>query len=273
MQWFRKHLTFANVTSLCALFVALGGVSYAALKLPRNSVGSKQIKAQAVKAGKSRSGAVTAAKLAPNSVDGGKVGDGTIGSGDLTDGGIGLIDLGPNSVNGAKVADGGIGLADLSPDSVDGAKVVNGSVGVDDLGANSVNGDKVEDASLAYEDAAAGSFLHGNVTVQYEIAAGHLAVNTSASYDVLCPAGQIAIGGGSRGDTTDSEYTRTTSSRPLRTGGGFPTDNQTFNGWRATVFNRGDPDGGAAGFPANPPDGNIQPEVWVICVGPTPPGP
>jgi hypothetical protein len=52
MQWFRSHLTFANVISMCALFVALGGVSYAALKLPRNSVGSKQIKSNAVKSSK-----------------------------------------------------------------------------------------------------------------------------------------------------------------------------------------------------------------------------
>jgi hypothetical protein len=35
--------TFANVMSCLALFVALGGVSYAAVELPRNSVGAKQI--------------------------------------------------------------------------------------------------------------------------------------------------------------------------------------------------------------------------------------
>jgi hypothetical protein len=35
--------TFANVVSCIALFVALGGASYAAVELPRNSVGAKQI--------------------------------------------------------------------------------------------------------------------------------------------------------------------------------------------------------------------------------------
>ena len=40
----RTHLTFANVVSAVALFVALGGVSYAAIALPRNSVLSKHIK-------------------------------------------------------------------------------------------------------------------------------------------------------------------------------------------------------------------------------------
>src|SRR3954447_22025041 len=43
------RLTYANVTATLALFVALGGSSYAALKLPRNSVGSKQIRTAAVR--------------------------------------------------------------------------------------------------------------------------------------------------------------------------------------------------------------------------------
>jgi hypothetical protein len=39
----RRHLTYANVVSSIALFVVLGGVSYAAFHLPRNSVRSKNI--------------------------------------------------------------------------------------------------------------------------------------------------------------------------------------------------------------------------------------
>jgi hypothetical protein len=40
----RNHLTFANVIALIALFVALGGTSYAAIK-----IGSKQIKNNSIK--------------------------------------------------------------------------------------------------------------------------------------------------------------------------------------------------------------------------------
>lgn len=43
------RLTYANVTATLALFVALGGTSYAALNLPRNSVGSAQIRRGAVR--------------------------------------------------------------------------------------------------------------------------------------------------------------------------------------------------------------------------------
>ena len=40
--------SYANVTATLALLVALGGTSYAAVELAKNSVGSKQLKANAV---------------------------------------------------------------------------------------------------------------------------------------------------------------------------------------------------------------------------------
>ncbi|HTN23199.1 MAG TPA: hypothetical protein VL120_04395 [Solirubrobacteraceae bacterium] len=56
----RGHLSFANVTSCIALMVALGGTSYAAATLPRNSVGAKQIKSNAVTSSKVKNGSLTA---------------------------------------------------------------------------------------------------------------------------------------------------------------------------------------------------------------------
>jgi hypothetical protein len=47
-QRLRARLTYANVIATMALFVALGGSSYAAIKLPKNSVGSAHIKTNAV---------------------------------------------------------------------------------------------------------------------------------------------------------------------------------------------------------------------------------
>ena len=44
----RRHLNPSMVVALIALFVALGGVSYAAISIPRNSVGTAQIKRAAV---------------------------------------------------------------------------------------------------------------------------------------------------------------------------------------------------------------------------------
>jgi len=44
----RRHITPSLIISVIALFVALGGASYAAIKIPRNSVGAAQIKKNAV---------------------------------------------------------------------------------------------------------------------------------------------------------------------------------------------------------------------------------
>ncbi len=54
---------YANVTATLALIVALGGTSYAAIKLPASSVGSKQLKKRAVTNSKLRASSVTSAKV------------------------------------------------------------------------------------------------------------------------------------------------------------------------------------------------------------------
>lgn len=54
----RSKITYANVVASIALFVALGGASYAAIKLPANSVGPKQLKANAVTGAKVKDGSL-----------------------------------------------------------------------------------------------------------------------------------------------------------------------------------------------------------------------
>ena len=63
----RPHLTFANIVSSIALFVALGGGAYA-VSIPRNSVGGPQLKRGAVTASKIKKGAVTSAKVKDRSL-------------------------------------------------------------------------------------------------------------------------------------------------------------------------------------------------------------
>lgn len=58
----RRHLSFANVASLSALVFAMGGTGYA-LTIPKNSIGSAQIKQSAVANSDIRASAVTGAKV------------------------------------------------------------------------------------------------------------------------------------------------------------------------------------------------------------------
>jgi hypothetical protein len=58
----------AMVVAVLALFVSLGGVGYAATQLPRNSVGTPQLRSRAVTAAKLANNAVTSRKVADHSL-------------------------------------------------------------------------------------------------------------------------------------------------------------------------------------------------------------
>ena len=69
----RLKLTYSNVMATIAVFIALGGVSYAASSLSKNSVGTPQLRGSAVTGAKIKNGAVTTAKLANGAVTGPKL--------------------------------------------------------------------------------------------------------------------------------------------------------------------------------------------------------
>ncbi len=76
LERLKTHLSYANVMATIAVFVALGGTSYAATKLARNSVGSTQIRAKAVGSSELKSRAVTSSKLRSGSVTASKLSTG-----------------------------------------------------------------------------------------------------------------------------------------------------------------------------------------------------
>jgi len=97
-----SRLTYANVMSTLAMFIALGGASYAAIKLPANSVGSAQIK--------------------KNAVAGAKVRDGSLTGADVADRSLGVVDLAEpeqyHEVGGGDEPTFGNGWKNISPDGV-----------------------------------------------------------------------------------------------------------------------------------------------------------
>lgn len=70
----------ATIVAYLALFVALGGTTYAATSLPANSVGTKQLKNGAVTTAKLHDHAVTGAKVANHSLTGVQINASTLGA-------------------------------------------------------------------------------------------------------------------------------------------------------------------------------------------------
>lgn len=70
----------ALVISLISLMVALGGVGYAAVKLPKNSIGTKQVKKNAITAAKIKKDAVTGAKVKAGSLTGADIDINSLGT-------------------------------------------------------------------------------------------------------------------------------------------------------------------------------------------------
>lgn len=75
----RRHLTYANVVSTVCLFLLLGGVAYAGTQLAKGSVGTNQLKAEAVTKGKLHPNAVNSKKVVDNSLTGEDINAGTLG--------------------------------------------------------------------------------------------------------------------------------------------------------------------------------------------------
>jgi hypothetical protein len=85
-----QHLR-GNLVAYLALFISLGGTTYAATALPANSVGAKQLKKNAVLTSKIKDGAVTEAKITDNAVTGAKVTDDSLTGADILEASLGKV--------------------------------------------------------------------------------------------------------------------------------------------------------------------------------------
>lgn len=74
LERLRPHLTYANIVASIALFAALGGGAYAAVTLPKNSVGSKQLKKNSVTSPKVKDGSLLARDFASGQLPAGTQG-------------------------------------------------------------------------------------------------------------------------------------------------------------------------------------------------------
>ena len=120
----RQRLTYANVMSTIACFVALAtGTAYAA-----NTVFSADIVDGEVKAVDLGTGAVTNVKLADGAIGKSKISAGAVENGKIGDGAVGQSKLANGAVVNTKIADGAVNSQKIGNDTVTGVDVNESSL-------------------------------------------------------------------------------------------------------------------------------------------------
>lgn len=197
-----KLLHPATVIALVALFVSLGGVTYAAA-----TIGTNQIKNGAVTNAKLHNRSVTGAKLKNGSVTYTKIGRGAV-RGDriaregvtarelqrgavagaiLADNAVGSAKLGLGAVTGPKLADGAVAGAKLADGGVAGAKLADGAVATSKLADGAVATGKLADGAVSAAKLAPGAAVAGSG----QLVSGTLSLRDGASGGALLTVPQI----------------------------------------------------------------------------------
>jgi hypothetical protein len=126
MERLRTHLTFANVASALALFIALGGTAWG---VARNSVGSKQIRNKQVRKVDLHRNAVTFPKVANNAIGSKEVRADSITGGDINEGTLdNTIQRSLSNVCGA-----GAAISSISPQGAAACSLIPNSVSLTSL--------------------------------------------------------------------------------------------------------------------------------------------
>jgi trimeric autotransporter adhesin len=182
-----KHLTFANVISCIALFMALSGAAFAA----KTTLGNKAVKTRnlanaSVTALKLGNGSVTTLKLKNGAVTGPKIGPGAVGSRAMAGGSVRSAQLGGGVVTEGKLKNG----------AVTEAKIFNSAVTNSKLGPNAVATGKIADGAVTSAKLASTFLAQLVKNVTYASKASVSDPSDAKTATAECPSGKQVTGGG-----------------------------------------------------------------------------
>jgi len=209
----KRHLSVANVLSCIALFVALGGVAYAAVRIPPNAVKARNIANQAVTNPKIKREAVT--------------------SGKIRNGGVNAIDLGAGQVTGEKLATGAVTAKKIAKKAVSERTIANEAVTTTKIGKEAIDASKISAPLYAQLVRNVAYFTAESASDSEEV----------KSVTAKCPSGKEAIAGGAllHGELKDVAIIGSSpfsegSSRTGWSAFGHETGSGTTNNWSVEAF-------------------------------------
>lgn len=196
-----RHLSVANVLSCIALFVALGGAAYAAVKIPVNGVKARNIAPQAV----------TNAKLKREAVTSGKI----------KNGGVNALDLGAGQVTNEKIATGAVTGKKIAKKAISNRTLAEESVSTGKIAKEAVDASKI--ATPLWDQLVRNVAYESTATVTNE--------EKDKTATATCPKGKEAISGGVRLEGELAEVAVTAS---------YPQANgNSRTGWTAIAHETG----------------------------------
>ena len=150
----------ATFISLAALFVALGGVGYAATK-----IGTKQLRNRAVTAPKLANNSVTSPKIRAAAVGNRKLANNSVSTSKIQNSAIISADLALASVLNGNLGNGAVTPEKIGTGAVTSEKIGTGAVVASKLAANSVTNPAIAPDSITAAQIANGQVVEGNGTL------------------------------------------------------------------------------------------------------------
>jgi trimeric autotransporter adhesin len=184
----KKHLSVANVLSCMALFMALGGVAYAAGTISKKSVKTQHLANGSVTTPKLRNWAVTTAKLRNLAVSTPKLATAAITAEKLGSGAVRSSALGGGVVTTGKLKNGAVATD----------KLANGAVTNSKLGADALTSGKIQDGAVTGAKLAPSLLAQLVKNVTYASKASDSDSISPKTVTAECPAGKVAIAGGAK---------------------------------------------------------------------------
>jgi hypothetical protein len=161
----RTRLSYANVTASLALFVALGGTAAAAVTLPRDSVGSPQIRTDGVKSPEIAKDAVRSPEIVKDAVRSPEIEAGAVRSSEIATDGVGASEIAPDGVGESEIATDSVSASEVAPQSLTGDEIRN--LTGDDINEDAVGSNELADVferatpEVSVEDGTAGDGTYG----------------------------------------------------------------------------------------------------------------